>query len=170
MKILPRSLAASLLVLLPVFSSAQTPQTRPLAAEARQFDFWLGEWEVFGPDGTVGGHSRIESIAEGHALLENWTDADGSSGKSLNVYNDRKKQWQQFWVGSSTPILELSGGLQNGAMVLSGSHTTVTGETMLDRITWTPQADDTVRQLWEGSRDGGKTWKVNFDGIYKHKK
>jgi hypothetical protein len=27
-----------------------------------------------------------------------------------------------------------------------------------------------VRQLWDSSADGGKTWKVEFDGTYAKKK
>ena len=149
---------------------AAQPAPAPMPPEARQFDFWLGEWEVFGPDGALGGHSRIESVAGGHALLENWSDADGTSGKSLNIYNPDKKLWQQFWVGATSPVLELSGGLQGGSMVLSGTRTSVHGGTVTDRITWTPRADGSVRQLWETSKDDGKTWQVNFDGIYKPKK
>ena len=34
------------------------------------------------------------------------------------------------------------------------------------RITWTPAADRSVRQLWESSTDRGKTWTVLFDGRY----
>jgi hypothetical protein len=150
--------------------SAQPAALPPLPPESHQFDFWIGEWEVFNPDGTLGGHSRVEGIAEGHALLENWTDADGSSGKSLNVYNVSRKQWQQFWVGSETPVLELRGGLQNGSMVLTGRRTLSGGGRATDRLTWTPNADGTVRQLWEISRDNGKTWQTNFDGLYRRKK
>jgi len=40
--------------------------------------------------------------------------------------------------------------------------------TIYDRITWTPRADGTVRQLWETSADG-KTWSAIFDGLYSRK-
>jgi hypothetical protein len=36
----------------------------------------------------------------------------------------------------------------------------------LNRVTWTPNADGSVRQFWELSKDGGKTWSVVFDGRY----
>ena len=41
--------------------------------------------------------------------------------------------------------------------------------TTLNRITWTPNKDGTVRQLWEASTDQGKTWQVAFDGLYRRK-
>jgi hypothetical protein len=146
-------------------------QTSPpsLPPEARQFDFWLGEWEVTNPAGKPAGTSRIESVAASAGLLENWTGAGGYTGRSLNAWNATKKQWQQYWVGSDGRVLELSGGLMNGSMVLMGEHP-VNGTRRIERITWTPNADGTVRQHWEQSADGGETWTTAFDGLYRRRK
>ena len=88
--------------------TAQEPPVAP--AESRQFDFWLGEWAVFNPVGTKAGSSRVERMADGWGLLENWTSTGGASGKSLNAWIPRLKQWRQFWVGQGG-VLELNGGL-----------------------------------------------------------
>ena len=40
--------------------------------ERRQFDFWLGEWEVCDPDGKVVGHNSIAPLYDGCALREEW--------------------------------------------------------------------------------------------------
>lgn len=142
---------------------AQTPSPQP--QEIHQFDFWLGDWDVFDAQGNPGGKSRIESIAEGNGLLENWTDSSGTTGKSLNTYNPDKKCWQQFWVGNGTPVLELSGGIVDGSMVLIGTRRAKGNASVTDRISWKPNPDGSVRQHWESSVDGGKTWKDDFDGI-----
>jgi hypothetical protein len=142
------------------------PQAPP---ESHQFDFWLGEWEVFNPKGVKVGESRIQSIADGWGLLENWTGlpaVPGNSGKSLNTYDASRKQWRQFWVGGG--LLEISGGLVDGRMVLSG-ESEIGGPKALNRITWTPNPDGSVRQFWEQSSDEGKTWKPAFDGLYRHR-
>ena len=155
------------LVLAPQLLPAQVPPAPP--PEARQFDFWLGEWNVVAPDGKPAGQSRIEKIAGGWGLLENWTDADGTSGKSINTWFPAKKQWQQFWVGSGG-ALELSGELNaKGEMVLAGATPVATGGKRLQRITWTPNPDGTVRQHWQQSTDGGATWTTAFDGLYRKK-
>jgi hypothetical protein len=86
----------------------------------------------------------------------------------LNAWNAARKQWQQYWVGSDGGVLELSGGLVDGRMVLSAEHE-VRGKQLTERITWTPNADGTVRQHWEQSVDGGKTWTTSFDGLYRKK-
>ena len=170
MKIYP--LFSSLVLVLAVAVRAQSTLPPPLPPESRQFDFWLGEWEVTAPDGKPQGTNRIEAIAGGAGLLENWTGnplADGGTGKSLNAFNQSRHVWQQFWVGSGGGILELTGQLVKGEMVLEGSHL-VAGRSLSERITWTPNADGTVRQHWEQSTDQGGTWSTVFDGLYRKKK
>ena len=104
----------------------------------------------------------------GRGLLENWTSAAGGAGKSLNAYNPAKKLWQQFWVGADGTVLELTGGLDaKGAMVMTSENSPANPR--LSRITWTPNTDGSVRQLWEVSRDAGKTWQTAFDGLYRRK-
>jgi hypothetical protein len=53
-------------------------------------------------------------------------------------------------------------------MVLAGDafDADAPGHTARQRVTWTPQPDGRVRQLWESSSDGGRTWTVVFDGLY----
>jgi hypothetical protein len=47
--------------------------------------------------------------------------------------------------------------------------TTSAGGAALQRITWSQLPGGKVRQLWEASKDGGKTWTVVFDGTYTRK-
>ena len=143
------------------------PQTQPSAP--RQFDFWIGEWEVRMPDGKPAGTSRIESILGGAVIQEHWTGARGDTGTSFNFVDAATGQWRQFWVSKNGNALDLRGGLREGRMVLEGETPTPKGA-QKERITWTPRADGTVRQLWEQSLDGGKTWTVAFDGIYTKRK
>ena len=162
-------------------SADQAKPSRPpppcTSAEHRQFDFWLGEWEVFGPKDKVVGHSRIESILNGCVIAEHWTSGGNppgaGDGKSYNAYNAQTKQWEQFWVDAQGGRLILAGGLNNGSMVLEGKQPvadTKTGHFQRERITWTPNSDGSVRQLWESSTDDGATWTVAFDGSYRHPK
>jgi hypothetical protein len=77
---------------------AQTPPAAPPPVH-HELDFWPGDWNVTSPAGTPAGRNRIESIANGFGLIENWTGdaaAGGGNGKSLTTYNAAKKQWQQF--------------------------------------------------------------------------
>jgi hypothetical protein len=44
------------LLALRCYATAQSPPPACSAAEHRQFDFWIGRWEVFTPDGAVSQH------------------------------------------------------------------------------------------------------------------
>lgn len=147
--------------------AAQSPQGCT-APEYRQFDFWVGTWTVTLPNGAVAGTNRIESILGGCALQEHWSSARGGDGTSLNLWHAADSTWRQVWVDGSGGLLELSGGLVDGSMILSGTARVAggSGGTTLNRITWTPNSDGTVRQLWESSPDGGTTWTTQFDGRY----
>jgi hypothetical protein len=57
------------------------------APERRQFDFWLGEWEVRDPAGTLAGHNSISSLFDGCALREVWHGESGHRGTSLNAWS-----------------------------------------------------------------------------------
>jgi len=136
------------------------------AAEHRQFDFWLGEWEVTA-NGKAAGTNSIHSILGGCVLMEEWQSSGGQfSGKSFNRYDPDSKKWEQIWVDSSGGILKLTGEYKNGQMILQGAQGTGE-EAVIDRITWTNNDDGTVRQLWEKSKDGGVSWTTAFDGLYR---
>lgn len=52
-------------------------------------------------------------------------------------------------------------------MVLGGGLRTLPGRAVRDRITWVAQTDGTVRQIWDVSEDGGRSWSTIFTGIYR---
>jgi hypothetical protein len=146
-------------------AAAPAPCTAP---EYRQFDFWSGRWTVTNPAGKKAGTNVIERILGGCVLRENWTGADGSTGTSLNVYDAPARKWHQTWVDGAGGLLLLDGEFRDGKMVLEGTRPSRKGGVVQNRITWQSIGGDPdrVRQLWEASTDGGKTWKTVFDGTY----
>jgi hypothetical protein len=147
------------------FADAQAPKPCS-ASEYRQFDFWIGNWDVFSPDGKLAGHNRIDRIEGGCGLQENWSGAGGGTGRSINTYLPADKQWHQFWLGSGGGVLNLAGTFDGHSLTLRGTSTGVNGAVIHNRLSFTPNSDGTVRQFWEISRDDGKTWTVSFDGKY----
>lgn len=151
----------------------QTPQPAPQkpptceAAPHRQFDFWIGTWNVT-VNGKSAGTNRIELGHGGCVLVEHWAAPGGGTGISLNFYDRQTRQWHQTWIGSGGGALYLNGGLKDGAMVLQSAPVqTPAGGTVINRITWTPLPNGDVRQHWETSADAGTTWKTSFDGLYR---
>lgn len=153
--------------------SASAPATaRCKAAEQRQFDFWIGRWDVFTPDGKKAGENHIEAIDDGCVLLERWRGNGGFSGSSLNSWSAATKQWHQHWVDNQGGLLRLAGAFEGGRMVLASTEPNPKkpGSTLRQRITWTPLPDGAVRQLWEQSDNEGGTWTTAFDGRYQRQR
>lgn len=160
--------AAAILVWLaaPADVVAQDTPAPCASPEYRQFDFWIGVWEVTNPEGKVVGRNTIRSVIGGCALHEHWEGTSGGIGESINAYDRRTDSWHQTWVGGRGLVLRLEGGLRDGSMVLEG-ELIEGGNVALQRITWTPADDGSVRQLWEASDDDGQTWTTAFDGTYR---
>ena len=136
--------------------------------EHRQFDFWIGEWNVFTPDGKQAGTNSIKREYGGCVLHERYDTAPRTyAGESLNIYDATRKVWHQSWVDNSGLLLLLEGGFANGRMVMEGPGVTE-GKPVRHRISWTPNPDGTVRELWETAGSDGK-WAVAFDGQYRRK-
>lgn len=133
----------------------------------RDFDFWLGSWNVTNPKGEVVGTNRIEKAERGCALLEHWSSAKGGTGTSITYYDPARKVWLQTWVDGTGSVINLEGGLEEGAMRLGGTYTKLDGTSTLLRGAWTPLAGGKVRQLFEESKDGGLSWEPWFDGTYQ---
>src|ERR1700730_11280330 len=53
----------------------------------RQFDFWLGDWDVFDAEGPKSAHVLVESILDGCVLQETYEGANGANGKSFTIYD-----------------------------------------------------------------------------------
>ena len=139
------------------------------ASEQRAFDFWIGDWSVTNPKGTIVGTNVISRAHKGCALIERWTSARGGTGSSTNYWDREKKKWVQLWVDGTGGVIHLEGNLVGAAMVLDGSYVEASGKRSRLRGTWTPNEDGSVRQLFEQSADGGKTWSVWFDGLYRRR-
>ena len=148
---------------------APVPVAQPCsAAPYRQFDFWIGHWDVFQPDGKPAGDNLVESILGGCALRETWSGRGGFAGTSLNAYDPINRRWHQTWLDNHGGRLDLAGAWQGLAMVLESDdpHPDEPGLRLAQRITWTAQPDGTLRQIWSSSEDGGTSWSVVFDGRY----
>lgn len=147
-------------------AATPTPPKPCSAPEYRQFDFWVGNWRVTDPKGNLAGTNAVTLEYGGCVVQEHWVGTGGDVGSSFNAYRQSTKQWHQTWVDNQGVVLLLDGSLDNGVMTLTGSGISLSGAERLNRIRWTHIDDDHVRQLWDSSDDGGKSWTVVFDGLY----
>ena len=105
------------------------------------FDFWLGDWDV----------------------TDNSSGASDTTGKSINYFKPLRDEWRQVWVAPRN-VINVHGGLVDGAMVLTGSIDYFNATTYDSRGSWTPSADGSVRPFFEQYDPDEKTWRVWFDG------
>jgi len=157
---------------------AQTESKKQLPcnqrAESRQFDFWVGDWDVVGTQSKKpAGTSHIEPAIGNCVIWENWTSLgnSGYTGKSYNAYNPNLKRWEQFWVDNAGDTIFFYGNLKDGVMDFYTDEIPQADGTRLKRhLQFFNLGSDTVRQFSQGSTDGGKTWKIEYDLTYTRKK
>jgi len=129
----------------------------------RQFDFWVGNWEVVDTGGSkIIALARIEPILRGCVLRENYQPVGGPGGQSLTIYDRSRDRWHQTWVTATGTLLEIEGGLENGAIILSGRNQAGA----LVRGVWKP-VNGEVRETATTSTDGGRSWRPWFDITFR---
>jgi hypothetical protein len=136
--------------------------------EHRQFDFWVGSWDVYRTDtDQLVAHSLIEKLYGGCAVRENWIPINGfGAGGSLNSYRPEEKRWRQVYTGAGNGWADYAGGMDGGAMVIVGTKVMPNGSKTPVRITYEPK-DGGVVQTGYQSADGGKTWALTYQFAYR---
>jgi tetratricopeptide (TPR) repeat protein len=143
-------------------------------AKAREFDFWVGEWDVYqtGTNRLVG-QSSVQIASGGCMILENWT-AIGvpNTGKSMNFVDTKTDKWEQVWVGSGRigANIFVNGEYRDSAMHFDFEQPGQNGNKLKGRFTFFNQGPNQVRQLNETSPDEGKTWSTAYHLTYIRKK
>ena len=144
------------------------------AAEKRQFDFWVGEWQV-APSGvqtpmTIG-ESTISMNAQGCVLMEYWRPYAGTSGHSLNVYDATDQKWHQSWADATGRRTEYAGSFQDGVMRLDMENPPAgaNGVVQAQRMNFQAVDANTVRQWGETLDPASNTWTVSWDLTYRRR-
>ncbi len=174
---LDRSPFAPLLLLAALTVSPALRAATPAcdAAPFRQFDFWLGAWDVYdvgSPE--LQARVTVTPVQGNCGLREQYQDTAGNSGESLSMYDPTTARWQQTWLSSRGQIIFLDGKLEGqpdtkpgaATMALKGTDHSANQQRQV-RVTWKPEKD-AVRETAERSSDNGKTWVPWFDLLFKH--
>jgi len=150
---------------LPEFPAAGAPLEIPDAPE-RQFDFWLGEWNVrnltladgsFEESGLA--QARIQPVVDGGAVLEQWTGtARGNhlAGSSLRAWDPESDRWVIWlnWHGGSPGGFFPMYGERDGARI---EQFPPADRTQL-RYSFSQIHEDGCQWDESHSKDGGKSW------------
>lgn len=140
---------------LPLMDAAQLRRDFPASpcrdAAHAEFDFWVGEWNVYGTNDVFFGTNEVTSELDGCLVQEHWISGGGFRGRSLNTFDAETGTWHQDWASqvpipfASTARLRTSGGIVDGSMVLADVRKTVFGP-FADKWTWTEDGAGNVIQ------------------------
>ena len=68
-------LTFSLLILGVLTLQSQNQKCNCCTEKHSEFDFWIGSWETFTPEGKLAGTNEIDKIQDQCILRENWTSS-----------------------------------------------------------------------------------------------
>ncbi len=149
---------------------AQNNQKPCSAAEASQFDFWVGNWNLYSAD-TLTGNNTIYKVMDGCTVQENFSNPSGYLGKSWSVYSPLTKQWQQTWVDNQGGYISLTGTFEDGKMTLTTLPRKLpNGKEIISRMIYYNITTDSFDWDWQATRDAGLTWNSNWKIHYMRKK
>jgi len=143
-----------------------------LPPEARQFDFWVGEWDVnlrmLQDDLTwrdsVQAEAHIYPVLGGKAVLELW-DSPSIKGFSLRHYDPAKQAWV-LWLNWPSQNRSGSGSLEgtfrHGRGNFYSSSDQPDGSRSISRYSFNDITADSLRWDDAYSKDGGRTWTNNW--------
>jgi len=136
----------------------------------KQFDFWVGDWIVSDTLGNMVGENLITKLEDDCILSEHWKGAQGGTGSSYNYYDKSDSTWNQLWIDNSGNVLKLKGHFKSEQMVLKSElQKGVKVDWYYNQITWTPNEDGTVSQLWEIYDNNDTLLQTAFLGIYQRR-
>ncbi len=136
----------------------------------RDFDFIVGNWEYRTPDGRKVADQTITNQGEGCAIVEEWNELSGVTGRGISFVDPATGLWRQVWVSSRFHI-DYSGSLnENGAMVLEGTMYPTNGSASSRiRGVCTKQSDGTIKKEFFRMDEKANQW-VSFFAGFAHPK
>jgi hypothetical protein len=151
----------------PAAGACDTPQHH-------QFDFWLGDWQVFDAEThKLVAFDRVEKHAEGCIVQQNltlltdlWRRPGAKyrlSGIGVNRFDG--EAWLQLWADNQWGAIAMRGSLdENGAMVFKSI---IPSRNRDLKVVFEKHADGTVRNLEYVAPAGSGKWEKYGDLIYR---
>jgi hypothetical protein len=156
-----------LLLLSATAVSGKPSDTSPCRSAAyRTFDFTKGTWNVTDPQGKSRGVATVGYDLDGCAVVESWSAPDGHSGTNVDAYSSDDKHWHRLFVDNKGHVHEFTGTSTGTLIRYEGLSKGPNGEDVLNQLDISARSSNVMVQVWQQSRDRGKTWNVVFRDLY----
>lgn len=152
-------------------------QNRCDSPEAREFDFWIGNWnirqKILRQDGSwleLYAKTSVSPALDGCILIEHWEgnvqffwegmqSVEAMKGLSVRSYDPNTGKWFIYWMDSRTPHFgtPYTGNFREGTGEFFSEWETPQGQRM-GRITFSDMTPDSVHWELAISSDEGQTW------------
>ena len=152
----------------PAFAAAESPPCSA-SAEARQLDYWVGDWTVTYPGAQGSGTSKVYLSLDQCLLIETWESGTGLKGQNMFAYNSEDRRWRGLYVDNHGRVHTFEGRVTPGSAEFLGRSRSPAGRRFLNRVKVVRITPDSVEQSWEKSTDGGSTWEMAYRGEYSRK-
>lgn len=145
----------------------QPPLIEPCASPASYaLDFLAGRWRVAPyAGGAPVVEVAIEKTQANCELNERWPPL-GTQGRGASLMHRRADdRWHGYWIDPDGAVVSLSGGMQGGALVLTGWWPGA-GMDVTARLTYSRDGEGGIRRKAEKSPDKGLSWSLISDLRY----
>jgi hypothetical protein len=133
----------------------------------REFDYFIGNYNVFDKTGKQIGTDEVTSEMDGCALLERWHGRT-VQGVGYSGYDDTRKQWVQTFFQNDGTVLIFRGNMTKDGILIAGIDYPKPGITEENRVLFRPLSNG-FEEYWTASTDSGRTWHVVFDGFFRRR-
>jgi hypothetical protein len=155
----------------------QKPATAasPCAADSsyQRLSFWIGDWDVFDSTGTHYATQRVTPVLDACAVMAEWASNAGDKGIGLSAFDPKTREWKQVYTSNQLPVpssvkLRTSDPSYDGPGLRFIPVLDPKGDTIArTRITILPLSGHRALQMFEDSRDAGRTWHLAFKAEHR---
>jgi hypothetical protein len=159
-----------ILAALPVFA-ASGPSPCAANPEARQLDYWLGDWSVGTTSAPNTGHGKVFLSLDKCLLTESWgSDTTNHQGENSMAYNPEDKTWYGLFVDNRGRVHALKGAVTPGSAEFTGPSRDENGKVVLNKVKVVRVNQDNVEQIWQKSSNNGASWTTDVRMQYSRKR
>ena len=139
----------------------------PCAAisEARQLDYWLGEWTM--GNGVDKSMSHVSLSLDKCVFVEHWENGKGHLAEKVFAYSQEDKNWYGMFTDNEGRVhVFLDGKVSTETAEFHGPSRGPKGEPVLNRLRVIRVSTDKLEEIWEKSTDNGSTWTTAYRAQY----